>query len=530
MKFSLRNLSLRKKLIGLILFITFSSLILALGILHNYNKAILKKRMARELMTFAEIIGKNNTATVLFNDKSTAKELLDALSANKNINAAYILKSNGDIFVKYIKEGYSKPIGIPDKLVDDYIFTSNNLEIVKEIFEGNEKVCTIYINSNLNELSNQNKVFLNLSLIVLFIALVYAFVSTFILEKPLSRPILKLAKVTKDISEFKDFTMRIEKYPGSNEFTILYDGFNNMLGQIEEQSNRLIKAFVEISGQKKEIEHQRDKIDKQSQELQKTYSDLKQYINEIQESIRYAKTIQDSILPPIDYIKKLLPESFVFYRPRDVVSGDFYWCTNIYDKIFITAADCTGHGIPGTLLSILGSTLLNQIVVEQGILKPSEILDYLDKGMRQVFYSDKKDQDLMDGMDMALLMIDLEDELLEYAGAVNPLLRIRNNEVEVFKADKISIVSMFREEIKEFTNQVIPFQKGDTFYVFSDGFQDQIGGPLTKKLKSKGLMNLLLEIQDKSMVEQEKHVSKFFDDWKKDFFQIDDVILVGLRV
>ncbi len=527
----LKNLSLRKKLISIILFITLSSLIIALATLFSYNQKNLKSRMARELLIFANVIGDNMSNTIFYTDNNAAQNLLQTLSSNKNIEAAFILTSNNDVFVKYLKNNKEIKIQVPNNLENNFRFTKDYLEVLKNFYEDDEIIFKVYIISNLNELNNQGKIFLELTIFVLLIAFLYASIASFLLNKPLVKPILDLVELTKDVTEFRDYTIRIENKYGTNEIGVLCKGFNEMLEQIEDQSNNIIQAFTEISHQKKEIEGQKNKIDIQSKELQKTYSELEQYMREVTESIRYAKKIQESTLPQITTIQKDLPNSFILYKPRDIVSGDFYWYANIYDKVYIAAADCTGHGVPGTLLSIIGNSLLNQIIHDYGIFKPSEILDYLDKGMRQIFQTKiDNNEDQMEGMDIALVMIDLDEEILEYAGAINPLYLVRDDEIMQIKADPFSIVSLLNFEGKPYTNHVIPIQKFDTIYIFSDGYTDQIGGPEMRKIKKVGLRELLIEVNDKDMDEQEEFFDNYFENWKKDFDQVDDVLLIGIRV
>lgn len=526
-----KNFSLRQKLIGVILFVTLSSLILALIIVFGYNQKSLKDRMARESLGFAELIGKNITNTILFQDKKNVEELLHAISTNSNTRAVYILYSNNEIFAKYLRDDIQQEYAVPNELKNEYRFTNSHLEVLKNFYEGDEVIVKIFVVTDTDELKAQNKVFLTLTLLILCAVLIYALITSFILHKPLVKPILGLVELTKDITEFKDYTIRAENDYGNNEIGVLYKGFNEMLEQIEDQSNNIIQAFSEISHQKKEIEGQKDKIDAQSKELQKTYSELEQYMREVTESIRYAKKIQDSTLPAYTTIAKDLPQSFILYKPRDIVSGDFYWYANIYDKLYVIAADCTGHGVPGTLLSIIGNTLLNQIIHDYGIFKPSEILDYLDKGMRQIFNTKiDGNEEQMEGMDIAILMIDVDDEMIEFAGAVNPVYILRDGEIIEIKGDPYSIVSILNYDGKPYTNHAYPIQPGDTFYIFSDGYPDQIGGPNMRKIKKVGLKKLIIEAEDMDMDDQEEFFDNYFENWKKDFDQVDDVLLMGIRI
>jgi len=256
---------------------------------------------------------------------------------------------------------------------------------------------------------------------------------------------------------------------------------------------------------------------------------------DITDSIKYAQRIQKAILPANDYVKKLLPEHFIIYLPKDIVSGDFYWVESKNDKVLFSAVDCTGHGVPGAFMSIVGRNLLNQAVNEYNITKPSEILNYLNNGVIETFKHSQgkndKNSDVKDGMDLALCCLSNNFTKIEYAGAYNPLYLIRNNEVIHYKADVYPIGTPFNEKLKTFTNTEIALNKGDTIYVFSDGYVDQFGGgAVRKKYTSKRFRETLLEIQELSMEQQKNKLIKAFEDWKGNTNQIDDVLIIGIRV
>lgn len=269
------------------------------------------------------------------------------------------------------------------------------------------------------------------------------------------------------------------------------------------------KAIVEIRSQKEEVEKQKDVIEEAHKE--------------ITDSIAYAKRIQTAILPPQKLVKEYLDNSFILYKPKDVVAGDFYWMQHKNDMILFAAADCTGHGVPGAMVSVICNNGLNRSVREYGLTDPGEILDKT----RDIVISEfeKSEDEVMDGMDIALCS--LKGMELQYAGANNPLWLIRNGELLETKADKQPI-GMFSAN-KNFMTHKVQLLKGDTMYIFSDGYADQFGGERGKKFKTKAFKELLLSIQDKTMDEQRDILDEEFETWRGSIEQIDDVCVIGVR-
>ena len=253
--------------------------------------------------------------------------------------------------------------------------------------------------------------------------------------------------------------------------------------------------------------------------------ELAQKNKDITDSIRYAKRIQFAILPE----KTPYPDTFVLFKPKDIVSGDFYWFTQVGDREFFSAVDCTGHGVPGAFMSIIGHNSLTKIVREYGILEPGKILTKLNKEVIATLHQRTDSGDVYDGMDLALAMYDRKKKHLEYAGAFNPLYQVRNGEILETKADKVSIGrSSFNTEV-EFTNHRIEVKPGDTFYMFSDGYADQFGGELMKKFKYKNLKELILRVQPESMENQRSILDQTIEEWKGDVEQLDDILVIGRR-
>ncbi|MCC7332724.1 MAG: tetratricopeptide repeat protein [Flavobacteriales bacterium] len=247
---------------------------------------------------------------------------------------------------------------------------------------------------------------------------------------------------------------------------------------------------------------------------------------EITDSITYAKRIQEAILPPESIIKNLLPNSFFLYKPKDIVSGDFYWLEQKDNKILFAAVDCTGHGVPGAFVSIVGHNGLTRSINEFGLTQPAQILNKLNELVEETLR--QKDNEVRDGMDISLCSIDFSNNQLQYAGANNPLYLVRNGEIQITKADKQPIGGT--GENKRFTNHTIELQKNDSIYIFSDGFADQFGGLKDKKYGYAQFRKLLLSIQNKPMLEQLNSLDTEFNNWKGETEQLDDVCVIGVRI
>lgn len=246
---------------------------------------------------------------------------------------------------------------------------------------------------------------------------------------------------------------------------------------------------------------------------------------DITDSIRYAEKIQNALLPSLTKIKEHLPNSFVFYNPRDIVSGDFYWFKHVNEVSFIAAVDCTGHGVPGALMSMIGNTLLNKLIPLHS--KPSMILNHMRKEVIETL-GKNKDYSQRDGMDVALCKIDHENDILEYSGAYNPLVIIRNNELLEYKADRMPVGSHYGES-KKFTNHQIKIQPNDSFYIYSDGFQDQIGEKRQKKYSSRKFKDLLLKIHKETPERQHQLLEQEMNEWRGSENQLDDILILGMK-
>ena len=265
------------------------------------------------------------------------------------------------------------------------------------------------------------------------------------------------------------------------------------------------------------------------QKVKERTSELAEKNKEITDSINYAQNIQRAILPAITSIEKGFEDSFVLFRPRDIVSGDFYWYTSKKGKSFIAACDCTGHGVPGAFVSMIGNNILNQLILEKNIEHPGEILTKLNQGVKFAF-TQEGEQEAQDGMDMALIVIDKEKGVLEVGGAYNPLILIRDDDLEVIKVDRASIGGDTSFDF-QFENFKFDIKEGDRFYLFSDGFPDQFGGAKGKKFMMKRFKEMLLKNHKLPMADQNKVYQESFLNWiGTQYDQIDDVLLIGIKV
>ncbi|MCD6200200.1 MAG: SpoIIE family protein phosphatase [Bacteroidales bacterium] len=266
---------------------------------------------------------------------------------------------------------------------------------------------------------------------------------------------------------------------------------------------------------REEMERQRDEITRQR--------------NEIIESIQYASLIQTSLLPQKKLIDKVFPRNFVLYLPKNIVSGDFYWMVSRGRKAYFAVADCTGHGVPGALMSILGISFLNEIVTMHDNLPANRILNLLREMVMKALHQTGDSTEALDGMDISLCIYDQEKMILQYAGANHPIYIIRGEVVIEYKPDRMPIgVSGIEEQ--PFTNQYVELKKNDTLYLFTDGYVDQFGGSEGKKFKFDPFRTLLLKIARLPMKSQKKILLETFEKWKGEFIQVDDILVMGIKI
>jgi serine phosphatase RsbU (regulator of sigma subunit) len=250
----------------------------------------------------------------------------------------------------------------------------------------------------------------------------------------------------------------------------------------------------------------------------------------ITDSIRYAQYIQESILPDDDMIYQLLHESFVLFRPKDIVSGDFYWVVAVNNYIYIAVVDCTGHGVPGAFMSMVGHNGLSNSIKNITTPSSSQILSFLQEEVKELFKNNYHSSNVRDGMDISLVRFDRKNMQLQFSGANNPVCIVRDKKIIEYKGDKVAISAHYESKNVVFTEHKIDLQKSDTVYLFSDGYADQFGGPKGKKFKYKQLQELLAVNSHLPMIAQKNVFEKTIDNWKGDLEQIDDILIIGFRV
>jgi serine phosphatase RsbU (regulator of sigma subunit) len=249
----------------------------------------------------------------------------------------------------------------------------------------------------------------------------------------------------------------------------------------------------------------------------------------ITSSIEYASQIQHAVLPPIELIDNLLPDNFILSNPKDIVSGDFFWFAEKDNKIVVTIADCTGHGVPGAFMSLLGITLLNEIVNSEGITRSDAIVTRLFERVIHSLKQSRKDIPTSDGMDIALCVLDQHQKRIQFTGSMSALVYISDGKLEVIKSDQLSINVLYGN-YGPFTTKEINYRKGDIIYMFSDGYPDQFGGNYDKKFLSQNFYLMLLEIHKLPMLSQRELLEKRLYEWMKGNTQTDDITVMGIRL
>ncbi len=338
----------------------------------------------------------------------------------------------------------------------------------------------------------------------------------------------------------------------------LYSQKKKMNFMLANQNEEILQKNEEITAQRDEIEAQRDEITKQHNLVTIQKDKIEKIHKEVTDSINYAKRIQRATLPKLDLLKNHISEYFLIFKPRDIVSGDFYWVAEVEKQLIITVADCTGHGVPGAFMSMLGMSILKEIVIKEYITHPALILKRMRKEIINALQQKGVEGDasvslsVKDGMDMALVSIDTETLNMQFAGANNPVYIVRKlikpeskkveneklneanfetlktSELYELKGDKMPIA--IHEHMEAFSIKEFQLQKGDCFYLMSDGFEDQFGGINNKKFKSKKLKEKLLAVNSLPLTEQFNSLNNTFEDWIGDYEQTDDVTLLGFKI
>ncbi len=297
---------------------------------------------------------------------------------------------------------------------------------------------------------------------------------------------------------------------------------NEEKAKLEQAKNKLDEKVKKLWATSTAVHKEKERINILKQEIERKHQ-------EIVDSVTYAQRIQEAILPARAEINQAIPNNAIMFKPRDIVSGDFYWFSQKGEESILACVDCTGHGVPGAFMSMIGNTLLNQIVNERDIMQPNLILNELNKEITSALKQDAEGSDSRDGMDISIVSINLTNKTMQYAAANRPLYFIRNGELTETKANKVAIGGHMMDEEKNFTNHVIQIESGDTIYLSSDGFADQFN-PSDKKLMTKRFKEILLSIQHLTMLEQEQYLAQFITEWRGSMEQTDDVLVIGVRV
>jgi phosphoserine phosphatase RsbU/P len=290
-----------------------------------------------------------------------------------------------------------------------------------------------------------------------------------------------------------------------------------------------IRCALTLGQNMKKIKDQNELLLFQSVEMKQQYKLMEEQKKDIIDDITYSRRIQNAIMPNRDYLSSLFPQYFLYYKPKRIVSGDFYWVSNKENKVILAVADCTGHGISGAFLTIAGTAFLNEII---NYVYPdaADILNQLRMRIMRLLHQKGLEGEAADGMDISLCIFDFSENSLQYAGANNHAYLVKDNgTLQIFSPDKMPI-GIHENFNKPFRNQEISLEKGDMVYMFSDGYADQFGGEHDQKFRNKRLQNLCLELHKKDMHEQYDRFERTMDEWIGYRDQIDDMLLIGIRI
>ncbi len=479
-----------------------------------------------------------NTTKEIANDNETVESVDLFIGADNpfSLNKSAVL---ADEHLPYIKQAFSQrdTVLVKEKIDNKRLYYQFIYMDRKntELYKGSVIRIVSDRSSDYKKLSIELIKFMSIFLVTLLIVIALIYVKTKVITNPIKNLVEKVNRITHGhLNERADIV-------GNNEITTLSKQFNRMIGELESYYNELERKVEErtreIQQQKEEIESQRDAIEDQrnmladkNESLQEAYNEIEAQKKHITDSIVYAKRIQNAILPAPILVDKIIPHNFVLYMPKDIVSGDFYWVAEVDGKSVIAAVDCTGHGVPGAFMSIIGSNQLDHAVRVKKANTAGDILNSLNEGVSMNLQHEAHTAKVRDGMDIAICVIDYEKKILEYAGAYNPLYHVRNGELTKYKADKFPVGSYLDYPDRKYTNNIIQLEEGDTMYIFSDGFADQFGGENGRKFMYKQFQELLLENAGKTFEQQKAILEKRHMSWRGQEVQVDDIIVIGIKV
>lgn len=422
---------------------------------------------------------------------------------------------------------------------------NETIKITKEFYDpfGNHLVNVSFTSPNLvaKELSSTDKVFL-----VLTILLVLTFLGILLaIRLWVSIPLLHIANCLNNQDE-KWLKAEVEKKDEFGKISKLISQFFNQKKLLEEEiasrkaiQKKNLQLIANTHILNRDLQNSQEELKQNLEKLMSLNKELDRQKSEITDSINYASRIQAALLPPKSYISKLIPEYYLFYRPKNIISGDFYWVTYKNNKIVVVVADCTGHGVPGGFMSMLGMAYLTEVVNQSETLISADILESLRKRLISTLHQTGEIGSASDGMDMALCMIDIAEMKIEFSGAYSSLCLVRNaGNDELYCQNPLFIelrgdrmpVGIYHKMDQRFNVKTIPVKKGDMIYLFTDGFQDQIGGKKQEKFKRDRFRELLQYVADKPLDEQKNLLEVTFDGYKGDCRQTDDVLVFGFRI
>jgi serine phosphatase RsbU (regulator of sigma subunit) len=324
-------------------------------------------------------------------------------------------------------------------------------------------------------------------------------------------------------------TTEFAKQTGSGNFNASY----TPLSKDDSLGHALIKMRDDLAENERMLEQKvmerTEEVVRQKEEIENKNEELEILYKQVTDSIHYAKRIQEAILPPNNFISQVLPRSFVLYKPKDIVSGDFYWVESKNGLVYFAAVDCTGHGVPGAFMSLVGHNILKDIIKNTNIERPAEIMDRLREGVVNTLHADKSGKETKDGMDMTLCCLNYKTLELQFAGAFNPLYLVRDGNLIECKANKFPIGAFIGEKAS-FDNNMMQLKPGDQLYIFSDGYADQFGGPRGKKFMIGNFRKLLTEIATLEPAEQKTRLDSTLVQWQGEQEQVDDVLVIGVKI
>jgi serine phosphatase RsbU (regulator of sigma subunit) len=321
---------------------------------------------------------------------------------------------------------------------------------------------------------------------------------------------------------------RLRKLQEENR--ILEEKVKERTAEVVRQKDEIEKAATEIKHKNAELENAYEEIRATNESLNHAYHEIEEKNKDITDSITYAKRIQEAFLPSIEEVRHQLPDCFILFKPKDIVSGDFYWFARKGQYVFLAGLDCTGHGVPGGFMSMMGNALLNDIVIQGGRTEPSDVLDELHNKVQATLKQNMPGAKTKDGMECALLRIDTQARTVAYCSAMRPILHIRNGEMHELEINKISIGGTRYGSDERFSGQTLQCQPGDYLYTFSDGYGDQFGGDKGKKFMVKNLKDLIVGIHSQPLDEQKKTLEDRIEEWRGERPQVDDILVIGMRL